>query len=179
MFAIIVLAILAAAAVPSMTAFIEKNRLRGAAEALFTDLVYARSEALKRNREVSVIFQNIGASDWCYGAKVKNGTDCDCTIADPNDSNACVMSEKADNSGPKVLKTTLAASYPQVTVATSTFSSNKATFTATRGTANGGTVTLQSDSGKMVQVRVSSLGRVMICSPSGAGKLNSYPDCPS
>lgn len=47
-------AILAAVAIPSYSDFVKDNRISASANALIGDLYYARTEAIKRNRRVSV-----------------------------------------------------------------------------------------------------------------------------
>lgn len=74
MITIAVLAILAAIALPSFQSTLERLRVNGAAENFFADLQYARSEAIKQNR--NVLFQ-VDAAAWCYGID-DTGADCDC-----------------------------------------------------------------------------------------------------
>lgn len=180
MTALFVLAILAALAVPAMGGFLEKNRLKGAAEALFSDLTYARSEALKRNGPISASFTTDGALNWCYG--LKDDASCDCTITDMSNANACTLSEKADGTGSKILKTGAAAAFPATSMPSAVFSglgpSNVTEFNPTRGTARYGTIQLKSKSGREIHVVVSTLGRIKICSPAAtATKIPGYPNC--
>jgi type IV fimbrial biogenesis protein FimT len=60
-----VLAILATIAVPSFSSFIANQRLRAASFDLRTDLLLARSEALKRNQNVTI--QRRQAAGWQTG----------------------------------------------------------------------------------------------------------------
>jgi type IV fimbrial biogenesis protein FimT len=174
MFTLVVLAILIAIGIPAMGIFIEKNRLKGAAQAAFNDLAYARSEAIKRNHEINVNFITDGALAWCYG--IDENANCDCTIADPNNANACALNAAADgSSATNTLKVTSASSYPTIKM-TSVTASNVA-FNPTRGIADGTTAIFQSESDKQIKVIVSTLGRVRVCSPSGSTKISGYPDC--
>jgi type II secretion system protein H len=59
-----IIGILAALAAPSFAAVFDKQRITGAAEAVFADLRWARSEAIKRNRIVRVTFTT--GSTWSY-----------------------------------------------------------------------------------------------------------------
>ena len=63
-----VLAVLVAMAFPSFSAFMEKARLRAAADALLGQLALARSEAVRSDRNVLL---NIIGEDgsWCSGAR--------------------------------------------------------------------------------------------------------------
>lgn len=60
------LAVLVTVAVPSFRDYTLQNRVKTGAQELFTALLYARSEAIKRNDDV-YIFPNGGASDWQDG----------------------------------------------------------------------------------------------------------------
>ncbi len=80
MITIAVLAILAAIALPSFQSTLERLRVKGAAENFFADLQYARTEAIKQNRNIQ--FQ-VDAASWCYGID-DTGADCDCNVS-PND----------------------------------------------------------------------------------------------
>lgn len=71
MTAIAVLAILAGIAVPSFRDFTANQRLRGAAFDLRTDLTLARSEALKRNSNVTITVRT--ADGWQSGWTVTSG----------------------------------------------------------------------------------------------------------
>jgi type IV fimbrial biogenesis protein FimT len=75
--ALSIAAILAAIAVPSFQETIASQRVRAAASALYGSLIYARSEAIKRNWPVSLIATNL-ASGW----SVQPGNDAtNCTPA--------------------------------------------------------------------------------------------------
>jgi len=68
MVTIVVLAILIAVAVPSFSDFIEKARLRGAADALSSQFTVARTEAVRADRNVTL---SVVGEDgvWCTGAR--------------------------------------------------------------------------------------------------------------
>lgn len=171
-----IIGILAAVAVPAFTKMMERNRLKGAAESVFNDLQLARTEAIKRNQDVKVAFSAAGpTTNWCFGTRA--GGDCTCTITDVTDSAACQLDG--------LLKVTRSADYPGVsmTVGFAGTGINQRTtgFNARSGTAETGasapengtvTLTLKSDS---LQVRVSRLGRVLICTTTG---MPGYQTCP-
>jgi type IV fimbrial biogenesis protein FimT len=60
-----ILAILLAIGVPSFSSFTENQRLRAASTDLRTDLTFARSEALKRNQQVTI--RRRTAAGWQSG----------------------------------------------------------------------------------------------------------------
>lgn len=68
MVTIAVLSILVAIAVPAFTDFLEKSRLRGAADALSSQFSLARAEAMRTDRNVTLAIK--GEDDvWCSGAR--------------------------------------------------------------------------------------------------------------
>ena len=74
------------------------------------------------------------------------------------------------------LQQTISTDYTGVTVASSTFASDPS-FDPVRGIATAaGNIVLQSASGKQAQVNLSVLGKVGICTPSGAATVG-YPAC--
>lgn len=72
MIAIVILAILASIAAPSFVRLIASQRVRAAAFDLHGDLSFARSEAIKRNSNVT--FSPKNTSDWKGGWDVKDAS---------------------------------------------------------------------------------------------------------
>ena len=68
-----IIAILAGAAVPSMGALVAGQRARAATSDVYTALVQARNEAVKRNTEVTL--QPTTSSHWEAGWTIPNPTD--------------------------------------------------------------------------------------------------------
>ena len=153
MVTVAVTGILLAIAVPAFQSTLDKRRLVGAAEQLYADLQYARTEAIKRNVSVFVSF-NTGTS-WCYGIALAA---CNCGT-----SGSCQLT-------PGIDRVVDASGFRGVSLG-STFGTNYTTFEPRRGTANdggtlkNGTATLSSTTGE-IKVIVGSLGRVRICSDS-------------
>ena len=163
--AISILGILAAIAVPYYGDYIQRQRLQGAAEAIYGQLQLAKRAAVSNNSDVSLIIEGSGTTSWCstYSAS---------TAAV---SAGCVGGWVAD-----VTNTSLkvdSANYPNVTLAASSASpvsftmpgvginfSQTYTLTPTVGVANLGNV----------QVSVTVPQRISIC----ASKLSIYPACP-
>ena len=170
-----IIGILAALTVPAFTKMLERNRLKGAAEAVFNDLQLARTEAIKRNQDVKVSFSAAGpTTTWCYGTRV--GGDCTCTVTDVTDATAC----QVDN----VLKVTRNADYADVALAvgfngagadrlTTGFNSRQGTAETGSGTLENGTVTLTLKADEL-RVIVSTVGRVRICTATG---MPGYQPC--
>lgn len=64
-----VLAVLATIAAPNMTSFILATRVRGAASDMYSTLIFARSEAIKRSANIDIV----PISAWQGGWQVKAG----------------------------------------------------------------------------------------------------------
>lgn len=153
MITLAVLAVLVAIAAPSFSGLIERRKLHGAGEKLFADLMYAKTEAIKRNDTIRVSFTGNGAT-WCYGMAID--TACDCTAAD------CTIDG--------VLKVTNQDDFPGVSVqADSSFDGSSTSFTPLRGAANAGNLQFTVSTGSELGVVVSSFGRVRLCSTPDFG----------
>ncbi len=166
-----VLAIIAVIAAPSLQSFLDKNRVVGAAEAVYSQIQSARSEAVKQSADMVVAFTT-GAS-WCSG--IRRGAVCDCAVTAPADADACAII--ADGVTP-VLKVVSSAAFQGVAMNAGAPAS--VTFNGVRGTvplAEVGNIVLQSGLGRQLQIEVNALGRVRLCSPAGAGAVGGYPAC--
>jgi type IV fimbrial biogenesis protein FimT len=81
MIAMAVLGILVAAGLPSLTNLVRDQRIKTATSDVFVSLIYARSEAIKRNDRVAVCAANAtidgcaNSSDWAAGWIVFLDTD--------------------------------------------------------------------------------------------------------
>ena len=167
-----VLAILAAIAVPSFLNTLEKRRVVGAAEQLYADLQYARTEAIKGNRWVTITFRNVGTgTNWCYGIDQNFADDCNC-----DDAATCTVDG--------VQKVFSNSGFRGVSITSTTFNgvATVAGFEPRRGiprrpnnSVANGTVIFSSNSGQL-NVVVSLEGRIRLCSPSSP-PLSGYPAC--
>ena len=165
MVAVAVLAVLLGVALPGMAGYNERNRLKSVAEGLVSDLALARTEAIMRGpgSTFNLSFTTDGASQWCYG--LTTNASCDCTVADPTDANACVV----NSSGEDVLRVVDSANFQSdVQMTAVTFTGNKVNFNSTRGMADAGQVSFDA-AGKQIDVEVTALGSIRICSSSDLG----------
>jgi len=173
---VVIMGILISLAVPSMSSILEGRKLKGAAENLFADLIFAKTETIKRNTKVALSFGTSGA-DWCYGLSV--ATDCDCTnalLATPTSTtctvdgiervvtneaygNTAILANFIGNSGgdPEAAGFEPLRGFSQY-VASSSYANGSATF---------------SNNGREAVVMLSTLGRVRICSDTGFGGYKS------
>ncbi len=153
---VLVMAILAAVAVPAFTGLFERNRLKSAADLFHTDLHWARSEAVKGNRNVYLSVSS-GAA-WAYG--IGTGSACACT------GSACTSCD---------LKVVSSVDYGGVSIAASTLGASVA-FEPRQGQAStGGTASFQNAQGAGLNVVLSALGQPRLCSPSAT--VPGYPSC--
>ncbi len=165
-----IIGILAALSAPSFNKMLARNRLKGAAEGVFNDLQLARTEAIKRNQDVDLTFSAAGpTTTWAYGLRV--GSTCDPSVA-ISDANACQIDG--------VLKVTRSTDYPGVSLqvtfqaAASPVALPRAEFEPRQGTADvpgRACLSLNSDA---LQVVVSALGRILICTTSA---MPGYQQC--
>ncbi len=79
MITVVVLGVLAALALPSFQSILEGRRLVGAADDLYSNIQYARSEAIKRNETIRV--QVTTGTNWCFGIDDDTGAVCDCNAS--------------------------------------------------------------------------------------------------
>jgi len=139
MVTILALAILASIAVPGFQSMIERRRLIAAAEAVYSDLQFARSEAVKRSRALTVS----KADGPCL------------SISDATASSAVIISN------------TCLSAFPAITMSTTGLPMSFDRVRGTLGL--GGTITLKSSSNLEIRVIGSKFGRVRICSPARVG----------
>lgn len=62
----VIVAIMAVLAVPSFSGMVQRQRVKNAADAVLSDLRWARSEAIKRGQDVTVRFDSLKSDDWGY-----------------------------------------------------------------------------------------------------------------
>ena len=173
MVSVVIAGILIALSVPSFLETIDRNRLKGVAETLRSDLELMKLESIKRSASVflSIRNDNPSAGTWYYG--FSQGANCDCKTA-----NSCTLDSVErvvrydDWRGVIIAAPTTASPTPfsftieqirgQVSLS--------ATLTPQR-------IRLTSARGKELDIEISNLGRFTICSPSGSSNVTGYPIC--
>ena len=145
-------AVLMSLAVPSFQAYLQRNRLKAAAQGLELDLREARYESARRSQPLHLVFK--GGTDWCYA--ITTAPDCDCHVAQ-----ACRLKtvRGRDLRGVQLLE------------------SHDARFDPASGTADfSGTAALwQASQAERVRVTLSALGRPSVCVLDGS--LPPLPGC--
>ena len=151
MVALAIAVMLLSLALPSMLASLQRQRLKGAAEALAADLNEARFEAARRG--VMVHFEFTPGAEWCYAANLAPG--CDCRSRQPCQIKAV---RAADTRGVGLSDGRNIQFAPE----------NAARIQA-------GSAVLQVPNGDSLKVQVSAMGRASICAPDGG--IHGYPHC--
>jgi type II secretion system protein H len=160
---IAIVGVFAALAAPSFTGFLAKKRADGAFSELVTDLQYARTEAVQRNKPAQVTF---GTN--CYRIQALAST-----TAAVSSTASCVESPLP--SGQTELKTvslSAASLSTQGNLRAILFDpvQGLATFSDTSGTAiSAAQIDVNGSSGAFqLRVALSAVGRVSTCSPNGS-----------
>ena len=162
MVVIAIAGILASLAVPSYQKMLERNRLKEAAEALKSDMQLARTESIKRSKNV-IVTRNAGNNGaWCYGFN-DTTTACDCSQASTTATDYCA------------LKRISGSSYAPTNLISS---SANTTFTFRRGTANASNACFSTTNYKL-KVQVNNLGEVTLCVNNDATAMPGYQTCSS
>jgi len=152
---LVIIAILCLMSIPAFTTFLQTQRLTATTENLYYALQEARSEAIKRNTTVYVVFTS--GSSWCYGS---------------NPSSICTCS----NASSCTLGTTTANLSQQISLSATGLTNNAVQFESVRGAAGSSsliTFTLNGQTTSM-SVSITGLGNMKICSSSVSG----FPTCP-
>ena len=194
MIVIAILALLASMAGPSVSSYMDKRKIINAAEAVYGQLQYARSQAVSRSKKVYARFGYATAGDpttWLMGLHAHERPApafCDVnktsTAADVSDACTLVVSDgdatldPGDGSvdpGDLVYYITSGANFNGVALdadgdSTTTGAPSQISFNPVRGTASNETVFLTYKTLYEMHVVVGPTGRVLICTPGGTGK---------
>jgi len=155
---VVILGVLVSLAVPSFFEILERRKIVGATNLLHSDLLFAKTETIKRNKVIIVSFKNKGTTNWCYG--MKEDATCDCTTA-----NDCAI-----DGIERVVK---ANDFPNVS-GTWDYTGDITQFDALRGFSDPfGTATFSIGSGT-ASVVSTIRGQIKVCSNTGVG---GYPSC--
>ncbi|BCT92982.1 hypothetical protein LYSHEL_20050 [Lysobacter helvus] len=177
MVAVAVFIVLSALAAPSFITYLDKARVRGAADSVVNQIGQARQVAVKFDRSVSLSTTGTGAT-WCLGANqaatptVGSQTGapvaCDCTQA-----SACMVDSREMVIGNVQHPGVTLSSAASELVFDGRLGARSDAFT---GDADASSFDLTSQSGRYVlTVSVSPLGQASVCSKSG--NILGYPTC--
>jgi len=160
MVTVAIIGVLASIAVPSFQDMIERNRLKEAVESLKSDLMFARTEAIKRSQNISVNRITGNSGEWFYGL---NTSACDSSETVTTESDFCTV------------KRISGIAFNQVNLISE---SGNTTFSFRRGTANAGN-TCFSTTNYRLRVKVSNSGRITVCTNTGTEAVGGYGSCPA
>lgn len=157
-----IVAILVTIAMPSFGELIDRYRLKGAADALQTEIQFARSEAIRRNQQVHLAFGT--GENSCYGIGIT--PDCDCASCEVRTRSAAQF----------------ASDFPRIRIASVVSGSTAVAgfgLLPRQGTSDAAgdvAITLASAaSARQLRVVVGLLGLPRTCSPGAA--IAGYPAC--
>jgi len=173
MLVVAIISIFAGMAIPSISNFRDKQRAISPAEAIYSLVAYARSEAIARSAmvyvDVKVTALDTPTTTWAIGVSTNSGG-CDPDVTDLSLANACAL----DVGGQKVLKRITSSDYPGVSLETN---EDQIDFDPVRGTVgNAGTITL-SFKNRDLFVKVSPIGRVKVCTDPANNTVGGYSSC--
>jgi prepilin-type N-terminal cleavage/methylation domain-containing protein len=142
-FAIALIAILAAVAVPSFQDFLGQHRVKAAADTLAQDLRFGREESVRLGRNVHISYQS--GPNWCWGLRFDKP--CDCSGGNP--AARCDISRA------------MAGDFKGVSL----MQGQHALFEHEQGrVAQPGVTELLSSNGHSIRVELMANGRVRLCS---------------
>lgn len=152
---IAIAAVLVAVAVPSFREFFDSKRVEGVATELYTDLQYARSEAVSRRADVRVEFASTGYEVWLMKRLDKTEKDVRLKAAGSK------AQESSDWGGASLAEAPAFVAFEPV-----------------RGiaTTSGNIVVGSSAGNARLQVSLNTVGRMELCVPSGFA-VAGYKSC--
>lgn len=143
---------------PGLSNYVSDTKIIGAAEKIKVDMEWARTQAVRSNKNIIMKFQESDTS-WCYGFD-DTDNDCDCSADNCTVNNTLMTSSEAKYTGTS-LNSNLDGN------------SKIPTFTSRGFTDTQGELTL-SDTDNNVLININELGRSRICSD----QLTQLSDCP-
>jgi type IV fimbrial biogenesis protein FimT len=197
MLVLAILGIVLSMAIPSVSSYLDRRKVIRAAEAVYSEFQYARSEAIARSQTVYVSFDTDGSDTWSIGVSTTSG--CDPTQSDTTAADACVLviddgdgnvhgldpdgdGTPIDDPEDLVLRVLRSSDFPDIMMGSDDTpmgtvlfgGSTQAAFNSTRGVVpNGSTVVVKLGDDLGLRVILGPIGRVRICSPTGVG----YSQC--
>jgi len=160
--ALVVLGIVLALAIPSLSDMLNRRRTLAAAEQLMSDIAFARTETGLRTQEVNITFGS-DATQSCYTVYyVRAAATCDCTRGQ---GHACSKLNGAANPGMEFRTFSLPASQG-VSLTPDPNSWSILHFDPPRMTANprDAAIKVVGTSGVQLRVQLNAMGRMSLCS---------------
>lgn len=180
LFTIAILVILLVIAAPSFVDTLDRRRVINATQALVGQVQQARSVAIARNEEISIVFRKADDDSWCSG--LTGAASCDCTITDEDEDDACTVGVPSPGSTERMLVRTGSDAFNGIELSAEAFPLTMS-FEPTRGIrtapadADDEVLELESARGRQTRIAVGLLGRVTTCSPSGDSFIGGVKPC--
>ena len=168
---VVLIAIGTALALPSYRDMVEKRQVTNAAEQLASFVNAAQGAAMKSNDEVWVSWARTSATDWCLGANVDSS--CDCTQADACQVNGQEFVIDDSHASPQILVEPIEGGAGDNAYAFDPIRGLMSELDDSLG------MEMRSQSGDFrLSLRVNTVGRVILCSPSADHAVPGYALCP-
>lgn len=175
MVTVAVIAIIAAIAAPSLSGFIERQRLRSATELVLNAVQSARADAASLSRRLYLGIQSGNAGAWAVGY----GDTDDCGKANNVNATVCTVNTLVGSTPQNVVKVWSGSGEHGTVSLSSSGNVMQAVIDPVRGVvAPALTLQLTSPSGLETRVLLSTLGRASACSPAGASNVAGLSTCP-
>lgn len=169
MVSVAILGILASIAVPSFQGLRERARVQAAAEAVYAQLAFSRSEGIKQNRDLFVSITQGASTAWCVGLS-NTAVACNCNT--PSAEDACQFGP----AGLLAQRTLQGNDFPGVTLSTDNalfgFESRRGSRLPANDVAEY-SITLTGANAYAAQVQHNARGRLHLC-----GNVGGYTPCP-
>lgn len=170
---VVILGVLMAVAVPSISDWIIIQRVKASASELASDIKFSRGEAVKRNVRVAMTFRSAAGSQSCYTAHTQGSNKaCNCLLGAGESCNIPVVGYLLST---EELKT---VSLPASTKVVMSVSNNFA-FLAPNGlmeASSGATIDFNGGNSRLLRVVINGPGRPSICAPIGS-RIAGYTSC--
>jgi type IV fimbrial biogenesis protein FimT len=186
MFAILIMAITVNYATPAVQTFSEKNELKQAAERVYHFYRYARSEAIKQNSKLYVMYDGNSGSNWSFGlSKNQNCVPTDILT----DAAPCKIDSSSGNNDGSTIETLKSvingnpgSDYQGVSMSLLDSAGTAVTtleleLDPVRGSSTAGGIELATQNGWKLKNTISPLGEIQTCVPSGSPPIVGYRSC--
>lgn len=168
MVAVALVAILVAVAIPSYQSLRQEQMVQAATQAVYTDMMLLKSEAIKRGVPLTLKIFNAGQSDWCYRIAI------DSTCSGCTSDCSSIEGRKGVDAG-EFAGVILDSTFEKLVIGTGTeialeFNNRRGSFDDLNGFPDNGSICLKSGASKR-SVIVAPVGRIK------TGDVTGTPPC--
>ena len=171
MIVVVIVAVLAALALPAFQDMIAKNKVKAAAEEIYGLVLQGKSEGPIRDRNIDFTVENSNSTNWCIGYVTNTAGSGTLNSCSCDDAAMADVTCRVNVAGTDVAQVVRAEYHPDVIVTGSNFG-----FSLPRQTA-AGAGTLEIINGDwQLDVVVSAQGRIKLCNPN-SNAMPGYEEC--